>query len=78
RRAKGDWKQLGTKAMGALDMNQQHAFQVTVGGGKMAVQIRGKMVLTCGVDGRDMKGPWGLGAQAGSAGIWQGLECVPK
>lgn len=73
-----EWKRLGNKAIGALDQKRDHAFEVAVHDGKLEVSLKGKVVLTCGTDGRDMKGPWGLGAQAGSAGIWKDLKCLPK
>ncbi len=45
--------------------------------GELSVDVDGKQVLEVDLD-RDMRGPWGLGAQAGSAGVWQDVELAPR
>jgi hypothetical protein len=41
----------------------------------VTVRVAGTAIAHATI-GRSLDGPWGLGAQGGSSGIWKGVRCV--
>lgn len=68
------WEDLGKKQVGLVQVNRPIKFKIKVDGKKLRVELDGKLQLTCDVGDKDMTGPWGVGAQAGSAGIWRDVK----
>lgn len=65
------WERLGSAESDLLKPDQWIRFRVDVGGDQLRVTLNKKPALTASLNGRSMLGPWGLGAQSGSAGIWR-------
>ncbi|MCP4038252.1 MAG: TIGR03000 domain-containing protein, partial [bacterium] len=47
---------------------------VTVKGGDIAIKAGSEGPLSWDLKGRDLSGPWGVGVQAGGAGIWHDVQ----
>jgi len=72
------WERLGKARCVALKLNRWIRFRVEVEEDELRITLGKKLVLTKRLRGRPMRGPWGLGAQAGSAGMWRGVKlCAP-
>jgi hypothetical protein len=68
------WKKLASAPTKLVQLGRRLPFRVTVGAGKVAVQLDGVDVGSAEVGDRPMSGPWGLGVAAGGAGIWRGVK----
>ncbi len=49
-------------------------FEVRIRDRKVEVRVDGKTVLSANIGNRDLTGPWGLGVQAGGAGVWKDVR----
>ncbi len=68
------WEQLGDARASGLDTGKKTPFRVDVRGGRLEVTVGAKRALVVPLGSRATKGPWGLGAQAGSAGRWSAVR----
>ncbi|MGH7152141.1 MAG: hypothetical protein ACREIU_15655 [Planctomycetota bacterium] len=68
------WEQLGDARASGLDTGKKTPFRVDVRGGRLEVFLGAKRALAVPLGSRETKGPWGLGAQAGSAGRWSAVR----
>jgi hypothetical protein len=60
----------------ALKLGEAFAFEVNVNKDAIEVSVGGSLVIAGRAETVDLAGPWGLSAQAQSAGIWV-LESAP-
>lgn len=76
--AKGSaWRRLGSTEHDALRTPGRVAFRIRVARGRLQVLLGGQEALDVDVSGRAMDGPWGLGAQAGTCGLWHDVTLTP-
>ncbi len=68
------WDKLGWMAAPDLAVGKKMAFEVTVEGGRIAIKAGSEGPLNWDLKGRDLSGPWGVGVQAGGAGIWHDVQ----
>ena len=64
------WHRLGYRDAKALRGERWALFRVKIEDDRLSVSLNSETVLSVSLNGRPMQGSWGLGAQAGSAGIW--------
>ena len=57
----------------ALKVGAAVPFEVIVDGGKLVVRVADRDAVAVDLGNRTLDGAWGLGAQAGSAGLWSGV-----
>jgi len=69
--ASSSWERRGWAECEAIAVGEAFAFEVTVDGPRVEVAVGGRGLLAGEVETLSLKGPWGLSAQAGSAGIWE-------
>lgn len=69
----GAWKKLATVEVESIVEEQYVPFRVVVEGNTVSVYLGDKPVCAPAVEGHPMQGAWGLGALAGSAGLWRKL-----
>lgn len=74
RSAGSRWIRLDSAKVPDLKVGQQMDFAVEVEGRIVSVTIGEGLVLQKEVGDLPLQGPWGLSAQAGSAGIWEIVE----
>lgn len=67
------WKTLASGKSKMLKTGKKTRFQVQVDGTRVNVFIRKRLVVKVELNGVDFSGPWGVGVQAESAGIWYGV-----
>jgi hypothetical protein len=75
------WERLAAAPTKAVQLWRRIPVRVTVDGSKLTLRIDGTEVATADVKGHPMSGPWGLGVQAGAAGVWRGIrveKAAPK
>lgn len=73
--SKGDrWELLAEKVLRDLLVERVLKFTVAVTPGRIKVGMEGVAELDQAIDGVDLSGPWGLGAQAGTAGRWRSVK----
>ncbi len=65
------WENLGFAASDVIRTDSWIRFRAEVGDDAVEISLDRKPVLTASLNGRSMAGPWGLGAQSGSAGQWR-------
>lgn len=65
------WERLGSAKSNVLKLDRWIRFRAEVGGDQLRVTLGTRRTLTVSLNGRSMRGPWGLGAQSGSAGMWR-------
>ena len=70
------WKNRGSVKLKGLKLDEALAFEVNVRGDELKVKVGGQLVLEETFDGRKLKGPWGIGTQTRTAGIWK-IEKAP-
>ncbi|HET6202388.1 MAG TPA: hypothetical protein VFI25_06265 [Planctomycetota bacterium] len=68
------WEKLGTERMSNLDTGKKTGFRVDVRDDRIDDSVEGKKPARIPLGGRETKGPWGLGAYAGSAGRWSSVR----
>jgi hypothetical protein len=68
------WEGLGSAESDLLAHDRWIDFRVEVRGDHVQVALEKTPIITVPLNGRLMRGPWGLGAQNGSAGIWRNLR----
>jgi hypothetical protein len=68
------WQELGHAEVPTLLAGRKIAFAVHVHDRRIDVTLDGKQVLSAATGDRPITGPWGLGAQARSAGIWSSIQ----
>lgn len=67
------WSEIAGREFSGIKKDKSHKFALSITGPTLTLSIDDEEVLSTSVDGADFSGAWGLGAQAGSAGLWQGL-----
>ncbi len=72
--ADNNWNRLGYAPVDTLKLDRWVRFRVEVTKDKMQVVMDEKPALSCPLGSRPARGPWGLGAQAGSAGMWRNIK----
>lgn len=77
RTGKDEWENLATAKVNGIESGKDISFRVRVSVDEVKISIGKKSVLTAAVGDFSMRGPWGLGAQAGSAGTWTKIRCTP-
>jgi len=79
-RRSGDeqWKRLGGNDVPALVAGKWIPFRARVAKSKLTIDIAGKQVCEVDVGDHPMRGAWGLGALAGSAGAWRKVKLVKR
>jgi len=70
------WVNLAFAKVETIVAGQQIEFEIKVSGDELRVSVDGESAIRVIVTDRDMGGPWGLGAQSGTTGIWK-LEKAP-
>lgn len=65
------WEKLGSAKSDVLQRERWMRFRAEVGNDQIRVTLNKKLILTVSLSGRSMRGPWGLGAQNGSAVKWR-------
>lgn len=68
------WSELAAKQLEGIRTGRILALKVEVDASKLALSLDGETVLEATVPDTDLSGSWGLGAQAGSTGLWQNLS----
>ncbi|MFQ5501008.1 MAG: hypothetical protein ACE5EQ_01780 [Phycisphaerae bacterium] len=68
---KDHWTELAKAKAPSIGVGTKIPFEVRVDAADLRVLVRKKTILKAHVGNQDMTGPWGLGAQAGSAGRWR-------
>jgi hypothetical protein len=68
------WNRLGDATVTSRQAGKRTRFRAAVRGGELGVEVGGRKVLEVPLGAREMGGPWGLGAQAGSAGRWRAIR----
>jgi len=72
------WNSISTAEFAGLQIGQEVEFEIAVSGDQVVVTLDQIRVAIADLDGRDMTGPWGLGAQAGRAGLWRDVGVDTK
>jgi hypothetical protein len=67
------WSEIAGREFSGIKKLKSHTFVLSISGPKLTLSIDDEEVLSTSVGGADLSGAWGLGAQAGSAGLWQNL-----
>jgi hypothetical protein len=70
KKAENAWENLAYLELLDLGIGRRKAFEISVGDDKLMVAVDGGDVLSPSLQGRPMGRLRGLGAQAGSTGIW--------
>lgn len=70
------WTRLASAESPALAVGRAVAFEVAASGRHFRVSLDGAAVVE-GDAPEPLAGPWGVGAQAGSAGLWRGVVFKP-
>ncbi|MBI4881254.1 MAG: hypothetical protein HY812_16585 [Planctomycetes bacterium] len=68
------WEQLGVGRAAGVNVGEKVPFEVKIAKKSLTVKIGREDVLKVDLDAELSGGPWGLGAQAGSAGIWYEVQ----
>jgi hypothetical protein len=71
------WERLGSAASDALQLDRWVRFSAKIGADQLRVSLDEKPALAVPLAGRSMRGPWGLGAQNGSVGVWRSVGLRP-
>lgn len=71
------WIRLADGPTKAVQLWRRVPFRVSVDGAKVKVAVDGIDVASADVSDLALSGPWGLGVQAGGAGIWHGVKVEP-
>jgi len=71
RAAEDRWERMGATTVAGLDMQRWVVFRVQIADGKLVVTLGRDEVLSVPVEGVELDGAWGVGAQAGAAGLWR-------
>ncbi|MEM9803062.1 MAG: hypothetical protein AAGA20_22260, partial [Planctomycetota bacterium] len=72
--ASNDWNQLANVEVDGVQVGQPFSFEVEVKGSALTIRIDGEEVVEIDDAKHDLRGPWGLGAQSSSAGVWRKLR----
>ena len=65
----GRWNRVARQEVSGVVEGTEFAFEVSVKNRNLKVEVDGERVVDIDID-RDLDGPFGLGAQASSAGVW--------
>lgn len=68
------WVNLANTEHGQVSRGGPFDFEVRVEGATVKILIDGQTSLSADLGKRDLTGPWGVGAQAGGAGVWRGVR----
>jgi hypothetical protein len=74
RRRDDRWEKLASGTSAAVQTGKRVPFRVSVAGGRIAVRVDGAEVAVAEMKDRELAGPWGLGVQAGAAGVWHSVR----
>jgi hypothetical protein len=72
--ADGKWETLASAPTKAVQLWRRVPVRVSVDGSKLTLRIDGTDVATVDLKDRPMSGAWGLGVQAGGAGVWRRVK----
>jgi len=72
------WAKVAAAECDRLPIGRMVDLLIEVDGTAIRVSIAGELVLESDLPGRQMDGPWGLGAEHDSAGIWSHVVVKPK
>lgn len=64
------WERRGGTTQNAPKLKRWVRFRIEIAGDQLRITLGRKLVVSVSLRGRSMRGPWGLGAQVGSAGVW--------
>jgi hypothetical protein len=76
-RAEDRWEKLASASTKAVQLWRRLPFRVAVDGSKLTVRVDGTELVCVEAPEHAMSGPWGLGVQAGGAGVWRGIKVEP-
>ncbi len=65
------WVKLTSHEVAGFVSGESIEFEVKVSGNKLSLSMAGAPVFTLKISGRELEGPWGLGAQSGTTGVWR-------
>ena len=68
------WQRLGSETVAGINMGEKFSFEIKVRKDQLSVRIEDQEPIRFKLDNISINGPWGLGAQAGSAGIWYDIH----
>lgn len=71
------WNRRGSVEHAALKQKGPVAFLVRVESSRLSVFLEGQEAISVDLPDRTMDGPWGLGAQAGTCGVWYDIAVRP-
>lgn len=71
------WERLGSVEVAEFALDRWTPFRVGVRNENLEININDRSVVKAPLRGRSMRGPWGLGVQAGSAGQWRDIKLEP-
>lgn len=69
-----EWERLLSRKVEGLGINMSYDFRIAVAGKRLQVFLRGEELAELSISGRKMRGPWGVGMQAGGTGLWHKLK----
>jgi hypothetical protein len=71
-----NWERRASTSIDGLDVEQDHAVRVEIDGARLEVRFDDNVVADVAFPERQggLTGPWGLGAQAGTAVRWSGVK----
>lgn len=61
-----------------VHLSKRFTFDIVVAPGSLRILINDKPCLTVDPGNADLTGPWGVGAKAGSAGVWRNVQLRPE
>ncbi|MFT5286932.1 MAG: hypothetical protein ACI8TQ_003107 [Planctomycetota bacterium] len=70
------WENRGSVKLEDLKLDEALTFEVLVRDDHLEVKVGGELVLEENFNGRKLEGPWGIGTQTNTAGIWK-IEKAP-
>jgi hypothetical protein len=68
------WQRRAAAEVPRLTGEGSHRFRIEASAGALTIAVDGEEVLRVPLDGATLLGKFGLGAQAGSSGVWSALE----
>lgn len=68
------WLRRAAAEIPRLGVERSFRFRIEAGASALAISLDGEEVLRVPLDGAELLGKFGLGAQAGSSGVWSALE----
>jgi hypothetical protein len=69
-----DWKEIAAVEDASFRSGEKVSFEIQVDGHTVSVKVGGKDAIRAQIEDHALTGPWGLGAIAGSAGVWEQIK----